>query len=50
MKKIDITKRDIKFFCFGVVFMFLIEMIFNWKDVKQGFSEGYNEATKETAK
>jgi hypothetical protein len=50
MKKIDITKRDIKCFCFGVIVMFLIEMIFNWKDVKQGFNEGYNKAMKETAK
>jgi hypothetical protein len=29
MKKTDITKRDIKFFCFGVIFLILIEMIFN---------------------
>jgi hypothetical protein len=50
MKKIDITKRDIKYFFFGVLFMFLIEMIFNWKDVKQGFDEGYKNALKETAK
>jgi len=49
MKKPDITKRDIKIFCFGVIFMFLIEMIFNWKEVKQGFIEGRNAAMKETA-
>jgi len=42
MKKIDITKRDIKFFFLGVLVMFLFEMIYNWQDVKKGFHEGWD--------
>jgi hypothetical protein len=49
MKKPDITKRDIKFFFFGVLFMFLFEMIYDWKDVKRAFTEGYN-STQEKVK
>ena len=46
MKKIDITKRDIKFFFLGVLVMFIFEMIYNWQDVKKGFHEGWDAGRK----
>lgn len=50
MKKIDFTKRDFLWFVAGVAFLFFVEMIFNWQDVKKGFKEGYDKATKESIK
>jgi len=45
MKKPNITKRDVKFFLFGVLFMFLIEIIYDWKEVKRAFNDGWKDAT-----
>ncbi len=54
MKKIEITKRDVKVFFLGIIVMFLvmaiIDLIFNWQDLKAGFKEGYNKATMEKVK
>jgi hypothetical protein len=41
MKKL--TKRDVLFFFAGLLLMFVIEMIYNWNDFKQGFTKGYND-------
>lgn len=43
MKKI--TKRDVFAFLLGVLALFLIETILNWKEVKADFLSGYNLAT-----
>ena len=45
MKKLDITKRDIKFFFLGILVMFLFEIIYDWKDVKRAFMAGWKDAT-----
>ena len=45
MKKPNITKRDVKFFFLGILVMFLFEIIYNWKDVKRGFNEGWKEGS-----
>ncbi len=49
MKKI--TKREIIAFLLGIIFCFIINMMFNWKenvsDFKKGFTEGYNSAKTE---
>ncbi|MGC4021797.1 MAG: hypothetical protein QM734_07555 [Cyclobacteriaceae bacterium] len=47
MKKIN--TRDIKVFLFGMLTMFLIELVFDWKDFVKGFNDGmnnYNESKK----
>lgn len=41
MKMPQITKRDIKFFLFGMLAMFLITLAFEWEDAKAGFKEGF---------
>jgi len=45
MKKPNITKRDVKFFFLGILVMFLFEIIYDWKDVKRAFSEGWKEGS-----
>ncbi len=35
-----ITRRDFKFFIFGILTMIVIEILFNWSDFKSGFNEG----------
>ena len=49
MKKI--TKREIIAFFIGIVFCFIIDMIFNWNeninDFKKGFKDGYNDVKTE---
>ena len=40
MENTKITKRDIKFFLFGVLFMFLIVLIYEWHDFKRGCIDG----------
>ena len=42
MKKINITKREILFFFFGFLTMFLIVLIFEWSDFKSGLIDGWN--------
>ena len=44
MKKIRITKRDVFAFILGIIFMFLIILIYDWKDFKEGVKEGYRQA------
>lgn len=43
--KLNITKRDIKFFILGFLTFFLIQSIFSYNDVakemKKGFFDGY---------
>ena len=39
MKKI--TKRDVLFFLLGIVIMFIIELIFDWKGSVKSFNEGF---------
>ncbi|WP_339791553.1 hypothetical protein [uncultured Imperialibacter sp.] len=36
-----ITKRDVLFFCIGVVAMFVLEVVYDWDDHKKAFDEGY---------
>ena len=50
MKKLNITKREIVFFFLGLVTMFIFEIIFDWKEVKSGFQDGYNDARNEAKK
>jgi hypothetical protein len=38
-----ITRRDIKFFFFGVLTMIILEIIFNWSDFKTGYNKGLEE-------
>lgn len=44
--KLNITKRDIKFFILGIISLIIIQFICDWnhniKDIKQGFKDGYN--------
>jgi len=44
MKMPQITKRDIKFFLFGMLAMLLIVLVYDWEDTKAGFKEGVNDA------
>jgi hypothetical protein len=44
MKLPEISKRDIKAFFLGVLFIMLIEMIYDWKEVKRDFNEGWKAA------
>lgn len=50
MKNLQITKRDVKVFFLGVLVMFLIVLIYDWKEAVRGFKAGYNEARKESSK
>ena len=46
----NITKRDIKFFVLGILFLFIAETISDWSHVKsefmKGFHDGYHAADK----
>jgi len=44
MKMPQITKRDIRFFLFGMLAMLLIVLIYDWEDTKAGFKEGVESA------
>jgi hypothetical protein len=50
MKKIQITKRDAKFFFLGVFVMFLISLLLEWQDVKAGFRDGLKDKITEKDK
>lgn len=50
MRKINITKRDIKFFFLGVLTIFIIDLVFNWQENKKAFIEGYNSTQTEKIK
>lgn len=43
----NITKRDLKFFLLGVVSMFLIVLIYDWKDFERGFNNGFSKSRNE---
>jgi len=47
MIKPQITKRDIKIFFFGMLFGFLVILIYEWDDAVAGFKEGFESATVE---
>ena len=38
----NITKRDVKAFLLGVLFLFALDVIFDWKENKEAFWNGYN--------
>ncbi len=40
-----ITKRDAKYFIYGVLFMLLVELVFGFDDFIEGFKQG-QEASK----
>jgi len=50
MKKLKISGRDIRIFFLGMFCMLLIILIYDWKDFKRGFAEGYNSTGKEQVK
>jgi hypothetical protein len=50
MKNLQITKRDVKVFFFGVLIMLLIVLLYDWKDFMKGFMDGYNGVQTETMK
>jgi len=50
MKNLQITKRDVKVFFLGVLVMFLIVLIYDWKEFVRGFKAGYNESRIESSK
>ncbi len=50
MKKLDITKRDVKFFFLGILAFFIIDIIFNWHDAINSFMDGWNSATQTEVK
>jgi len=45
-----ITKRDVKAFFLGILFMLLLDIIFDWEGVKREFKEGYNSVREEHLK
>jgi len=50
MKLPVITKRDVKAFFLGILFMLLLDIIFDWEGVKREFKEGYNSVKGESVK
>lgn len=40
-----ITKRDLLFFIIGLVTMFIVESIFDWKGTKDAYMKGYDEGS-----
>ena len=50
MKKFNITKREMTFFFLGLLTMFLIVLIYEWNDFKEGFSGGLNGTKTEVKK
>lgn len=45
MKKLNITKRDIKFFLLGVFVVIIIDVIYSWPDAYNGFMGGFRGTT-----
>lgn len=39
-----ITKREVRFFLLGMLAMFLVEAVWDWKDSLAAFKRGFNEA------
>ncbi len=47
MKKPQITKRDVKIFFLGMLFGFLVILIYEWDEAVAGFKGGFESATVE---
>ncbi|MFA6946373.1 MAG: hypothetical protein WC220_10785 [Pedobacter sp.] len=41
MKNLQITKRDVKIFFLGMLFGFLVVLIYEWDDAMDGLKGGY---------
>lgn len=39
-----ITKREVRFFLLGMLAMFLVEVVWDWKDSVAEFKRGFNKA------
>ena len=50
MKKLQITKRDVKIFFLGMLFGFLVVLIHELDDAKESFREGYESIRGENTK
>ena len=50
MKKFNITKKEIAFFFLGLLTMFLIILIYEWRDFKSGLIDGWNSPKTEIKK
>jgi hypothetical protein len=50
MNKLQITKRDVKIFIFGMVTMLLLILLYEWDDFKAGLIGGYNDSVIEQEK
>jgi hypothetical protein len=50
MKLPEFTKRDVKAFFFGVLFLLILDLIFDWNGSIQAFKDGYNEVRGENVK
>lgn len=50
MEAIRINKRDIKVFLFGVFSWLIIQVIWDWKEIKQDFIDGFNACFTDTRK
>lgn len=42
MKRMRISKQNIKVFLLAVLGVFILLLIYNWEDVKRGFIDGFN--------
>jgi hypothetical protein len=38
----SITKRDLKFFIFGILFIMIFDLVLNWPEAKQAYFDGFN--------
>ena len=50
MKNLQITKRDVKTFFLGMLFGFLVVLIYEWEDAMDGLKGGFESATFENVK
>lgn len=50
MRKLNITKRDVKFFFLGVITVIIIDTLINWKESKRSFIDGFNGGRTEAKK
>jgi hypothetical protein len=42
----SITKRDLKFFAFGILTMIALDLLLNLTEAKHAFLDGYNNSPK----
>jgi hypothetical protein len=50
MNKPQITKHDVKIYFLGMLFGFLVVLIYEWDDSMDGFKEGYESSRVEIIK